>query len=261
MNPKTEKVLIITGIVFLILALGSSAGYFFWNKISQPQENNNLSSLNTDDLLSKLFPNIFFKEGFADLSSINDSPGNKLYLQKSIEDYFVSKQEKSLLLLTQLDGVSHMGGFYHAFLGVFDNNGKLLTPASVFPKLGGNNEFSGDKGTFGFYDCRGIKYILFISKRCLNYSCCNDGARLVKINNGLFENIQIIDEQTLSEKNNPLSSILPIANAASGPSYALNMLLLDDKILIKKVPPTSTDGCPETNYKELIWNTNTCKFE
>ncbi len=38
MNPKTEKILLITGIFFLILALGSSAGYFFWSKINEPQQ-------------------------------------------------------------------------------------------------------------------------------------------------------------------------------------------------------------------------------
>ncbi len=38
MNPKTEKILLITGIFFLILALGSSVGYFFWSKMNEPQQ-------------------------------------------------------------------------------------------------------------------------------------------------------------------------------------------------------------------------------
>ena len=37
MNLKTEKILIILAIFLLILALVSTAGYYFWNKISQRQ--------------------------------------------------------------------------------------------------------------------------------------------------------------------------------------------------------------------------------
>ncbi len=43
MNQKTEKVLIITGIIFLILVLGSSAGYFFWSMQNKQLKNQNLS--------------------------------------------------------------------------------------------------------------------------------------------------------------------------------------------------------------------------
>ncbi len=49
MNPKTEKILIISGIIGLILILGSTAGYFFWNKINQPINNNQLVGGDKDE--------------------------------------------------------------------------------------------------------------------------------------------------------------------------------------------------------------------
>ncbi len=49
MNPKTEKILIVSGIILLILVLGSTAGYFFLNKINQPQQNNNQAGGDKDE--------------------------------------------------------------------------------------------------------------------------------------------------------------------------------------------------------------------
>jgi len=239
-----------------------------------------LNKLNKDVLLHKLFPNLSFKNGVADLASAGDTeyssfPGLKFYLKNSIEDYFTNNQEKNLLLVVQLDGVPHAGGLYHAYLGLFDKNGNLLTPSSPFPKPNaGDNyydfvqdfqnkvHFGGDNGEFGFYDCKGVKYILFVSHGCPNGSCCDGGAELFRINNGKFEKVQMIDSETLAKlETRPLSMILPIVNAARGPSYGLKMIISGDKILVKKVPETSDNGCPETDYKELKWNGDTCRFE
>ncbi|MFA5878311.1 MAG: hypothetical protein WC845_03020 [Candidatus Staskawiczbacteria bacterium] len=239
------------------------------------------SKLNKDILLGKLFPNLSFKNGVADQGSATgtiygDYPGLSLYLKDSIADYFVDKQKKSLLLIAQLDGVAHAGGLYHAYLGLFDGNGSLLTPSSVFPEVNTNNpygddsyefdndkvQFGGDNGNFGFYDCKGIKYILFVSSGCPNGSCCDDVASLFKISNGNFENIQTINSGSLADLElKPLLAIIPIANAANLPQDSLKMSLSANKILIKKVPSMSIDGCAETDYKELQWDTESCRFK
>jgi len=251
------------------------------NQQAQNQNINQLpqydfSKLDKDVLLHKLFPNLSFENGVANLANNVVYPGLNLYLKKSVEDFFVNSQEKNLLLIAQLDGIPHVGGLYHAYLGLFNKNGNLLTQSSSFGNKGldtgrggdyydfskDKSQFGGDAGNFGFYDCKGVKYILFVSSGCPNSTCCYDNAKLFRANNGNFENIQTINDQSIAGiEIKPLSIILPVANAASGPSYGLKMLLSDDKILIKKVPPTSENGCPETNYKELKWDKNSCRFE
>ena len=233
--------------------------------------------LDKDVLLHKLFPNIFFENGVGDLVSAGETyPGLNLYLKDSVEDYFINNQEKNLLLVVQLDGVAHAGGLYHSYLGLFDKNGNLLTPFSIFPKSNVDNpygddyydflqdkaQFGADTGEFGFYDCKGTKYILFVSSGCPNGSCCDASAKLFRISNGNFETLQTINNQSLAELETKfLSIILPVVNAATGPSYGLKMILSGDKILIKKVPAISDNGCQETNYKELKWDKNTCRFK
>ncbi len=229
------------------------------------------SKLDKDNLLHKLFSNLYFQNGVADLSKDSFFGGNanlNLYLKKSVEDYFVNNNEKNLLLIAQLDGVPHVGGLYHAYLGLFDQNGNLLTPSSTFPKLNlefdlyqDKTQFGGDAGNFGFYNCKGIKYILFVSSGCPNSTCCSDVASLFRINNGNFEKIQTINYQSLAKTNNNFLQFIQTANAATGSGYGLKMILSDDKILVKKVPNLSDNGCSETNYKELKWNTNSCRFE
>jgi len=275
-----KKVRVIIGFIVLIIIVGGGSLVYrsYWNyhvtekeqqKFLKPTiktteiEKIDFSKLNKDSLLHKLFPNLSFQDGVADLASAGDTeysdyPGLKLYLKNTIEDYFTNNQEKNLLLIVQLDGVGHAGGLYHSYLGLFDKNGNLLTPSSVFPKPNvinphGDNyydflqdkiQFGADTGEFGFYDCKGVKYILFVSHRCSTGSCCNASAKLFRINNGNFENIQTIDRQSLTEL-----------------EIDLKMTLSNNKILVKKVPPIFNNGCPETNYKELKWNINNCRFE
>ena len=233
------------------------------------------SVLNKDDLLHKLFPNLTFVNGVANHTTEHYEFLN-LYLQNSIEDYFVNTHDKNLLLVAKLDGVAHVGGLYHAYLGLFDKNGNLLTPASPYPVPNYLNpygddyydfsmdktQFGGDQGDFGFYNCKGVKYIAFASAGCPNGTCCFGSVGLFRINNGEFEKVQTINEDSLAKGTFNLGSVIfPSAYAAMGPSYGLKMILSDEKIIVKKVPPTSDSGCPETNYKELKWNKNSCRFE
>lgn len=298
-----KTILIVSFIVFFGLILG--AGYLAINKpekisqmpvlfVSTPVNTSVVSISSTltpgeisqddllnsdkDELLHKLFPNLSFKNGAADLTMAGDYySGLKLYLSKSVDDHFINNREKNLLLIVQLDGMAHAGGLYHSYLGLYDKNGNLLTSSSVFPKSNINNEqgddyydffndkaqFGGDDGNFGFYECKGIKYILFVSIGCPNGSCCDNNARLFKINNGDFADVQIINRESLVGTGSKSSSmILSAANAAEGPDYGLRMILSpDDKILIRKVPPTSENDCSETDFKELKWDRNSCRFE
>jgi len=264
-------------LIFLIVAGVLVAGgiYYFWSQKSQKQlpteeqgkNNFDFSKLNKDDLLHELFPNLFFKNGIADLLAEGFTSTDKIFLEDSIEDYFINNQEKSLLLIVR-------GSYYEGdlYLGLFDKNGSLLTTSYSFPKQNINNDnsytfnsrkfseknsFTGS-GKFYFYNCKGIKYILFVSTGCATGSCCDDSAVLFRINNGNFEVMQ----QSIAEgKIKPLSTILPVVNAAGGTSYGLKIIPSDDKVLIRKVPPTSENGCSEIDYKELKWNKNICRFE
>ena len=253
-HQKGLSSIFVIGLVILVLVIVGSIGYFLLNKNKQDnlskqqnQSQDNFSKLNKDELLDKLFPSLSFKDGKANFSSDGD---NEMYLSNSIEDYFINNQEKDLLLIAQYEGKYHAVGFYHAFLGLFDKNGNLLT--GVFPlqeKAQSNipykNEFLAFAGNFSFYDCKGIKYILSSTENCSTASCCNGTAVLFRVNNGDFENIQTINN-----------------GGGSDPSYNVSITLSGDKMVIKKVPLLADNNkCPEADFKELIWNKNSCKFE
>lgn len=240
--------------VLVVVVVGGILGYRYYSipqqlpatqSVQKQLPEDDFSKLDKDVLLQKLFPNLSFKDGEADLSSV-DYPGLRLYLKDSIEDYFITSQEKNLLLIVELEGVAHAGGLYHAYLGLFNKNGNLLTPSSIFPGdfFEDKAHFGGDLGEFGFYDCEGIKYILFVGSRCAVGSCCDTRAELFRIRNGNFDTVQTINE---------------FFNDPEGP---FKMLLSGNKILIKKVPPLFSDNdCPETDYKVLKWNKDSCRFE
>ena len=222
-------------------------------------ETADLKTMNKNELLNKLFPNLSFKNELAVFS------GNyEMYLKDSVEGYFINNQEKNLLLIAQYDGKSKAEGFYHAYLGLFDKNGNLLTDSYLFPKQSGphpeENVFYGFSGQFRFYDCKGIKYILSVTTSCVTGGCCNDSVAIFRVNNGKFEKVKAISSTGQEIKN--VSKIIPIVNAAGDYSPNLKIILSDDGILIKKVPAISDNGkCPETDYKDLKWNENSCEFE
>lgn len=251
-------VIIIAGIAGYLLLKDGNLNFTTQNmKVYQPMQSHNEEKpltinntdeflrLNKDELLNKLFPSLHFKNGQTrtDISGIPVA----FSLENSTEDYFINNKEKSLLLTVQLEGIPHAGGLYHTYLGLFDNNGSLLTlPINLESNniTEENGHFGGDEGSFGFYDCKGIKYILAITEGCPNGSCCSDSAGLYKASNGKFENVADgINIKVPASKN-------PWKITASG-----------DKLVIKTVPETSDSGCPETAYKELKWNKNICKFE
>ncbi|HHE76369.1 MAG TPA: DUF2330 domain-containing protein [Candidatus Parcubacteria bacterium] len=200
------------------------------------------SRLDKDVLLHKLFPNVTFKDEVGDLEALGDIY-RRLYLVDAIEDHFITPEEKHLLLIVELEGSSHAEGFYHAYLGLFDKNGNLITPPSIFPEGNYRSDkahFGADSVSFEFYDCKGVKYILSVIMGCPNGSCCDEIAHLFRINNnGDFEFLQTIDDF----------------------NYAIKMRFIGDRIILKKVPATSEKGCPEINYKVLQWNKESCRFE
>jgi hypothetical protein len=146
--------------------------------------------------------------------------------------------------------MAHVGGLYHAFLGLFDANGNLLTSPIKFTEDDWHNitpedgHFGGDKGSFAFYDCKGIKYILSVAGGCPNGSCCDDSPNLYKIENGKFKNIEDgINIDGPASKN-------PWKVTTSG-----------NRLIIKTVPKASDNDCMETDYKDLTWNGEDCRFE
>lgn len=219
------------------------------------------SALDRNKLLSKMFPNLEFENETAKLSSKDSDL--KLSLKDSEEGYFLSRGEKSLLLIASLEGMPHVAGLYHAYVGLFDKDGNLLTPASSLPgadsgiTIGddgkGNSydfekdkaHFGADNGTFGFTSCSGIKRIVFISSGCPNSSCCYDSATVYRINEGEFEVAQKIEQGSYSV------------------NYALKMSFSDNKLTIKKVPDHLDDKineCTQKDYKVLDWDMATCTF-
>jgi hypothetical protein len=143
-------------------------------KIVKESEEELFSKLNKDDLLHKLFPLLNFQD--ERVKGELDYPGLRLFLKKSVLDHFINLDEKHLLLIAELEGVPHAGGLYHAFLGIFDKNGNLLTPSSCFPSCNfwdDKSHFGGDLGEFEFYDCLGLKYIVFASAGCPVGGCCD----------------------------------------------------------------------------------------
>jgi len=242
----------------------------------KPEDETDFLELNRDVLLNKLFPNLTFNNGIANHTAKHYEFLN-LYLQDSIEDYFINTQERNILLIVRLSGVAHVGGLYHAYLGLFDKSGNLLTPVSPYPIPNHPNsfgddyydffldkaQFGGDQGDFGFYDCRGVKYIAFVSATCPNGTCCFGSVRVFRINKGGFEEVQTINKDSLVRSNSCLGTIIfPSVYAAVGPSYGLKMILSDEKIIVKKVPTIADErDCQETDYKVLNWNRNSCRFE
>lgn len=207
-----------------------------------------LSKLNKDELLDKLFPALTFKDGKAETEDPSIGMPITFSLKESIQDYFTDTKEKKLLLTVELEGMAHVGGLYHAYLGLFDKDGNLLTPSinlenwhNTTPE---NGHFGGDEGSFELYDCNGIEYIAAITGGCPNGSCCSDSVGLYRISNGKFENIA--DGVNINEPAN--KNPFKIATYGNG-------------LIIKTVPETSDNDCPETYSKTLEWNQSTCKFE
>lgn len=217
------------------------------------------SALNKNDLLHKLFPNLEFENEAAKLSQSYGESGLSLslFLKNYKEDYFTSHSQKNLLLIANLEGVPHVAGLYHAYLGLFDKNGNLLTSSSSLSdealKEWGDYDFSKDKthfgadnGFFGFNSCKGVKYITFVASDCPNSTCCFDAATVYKINNGKFEVVQKIQQESYDV------------------NYGWKMTLSGNELTIKKVPDhldMNVNECTETDYKVLNWDAASCTFK
>ncbi len=244
--------------ILIVLVFGGILTYQYWriqNQIPTPTPTPTIiltptptpidfSKLNKDDLLHKMFPTIIFNNGIADLSKESLSVKLlNLYLKDSFEDYFINAKEKSLLLIVNLDGVAHVGGLYHAYLGVFDKDGNLLTPSSVFPSefFTESIHFGADYGDFNIYNCNGIKYIASHLSGCPVGGCCSDGVNVYRVNNSDFE------------KTSKVNDVYP--------RFAQKMILGDNKIVVEKFL-YDTYTCQESGEsKELIWNESSCRFE
>ena len=232
--------------------------------------------IDNDRLLNKMFPNFKFSGGIAEFpeKSGRIQPDDHLLLKEVREDSFAKIGEKERLFLVMKEPAAHAEGFFHAWLGLFDRDGNLLTVPSVFPETNGSycdscpetyiaekdNGFVADDGTFAYYECKGIKYILFVGKYQPNGGVCgSDGAIVMKFGNGRFETVQKITAEIL--ENNPVVGV-----AETKYKYGINIIPADNKIMINRINivPQSEDifsPCEGSLYKTLNWNKETCRFE
>ena len=260
-------------LIIIIIAVAVGLGilgyqYYVSNQNSSPAPTEtpvaDFSALNKNDLLHKLFPNLEFENETAKLSQKDTDNFLKLSLKDSKEDYFVNSKEKSLLLIANLEGMPHVVNLYHAYLGVFDKNGNLLTPASNFPSAdsgtyigdtGRGNDyipendkahFGADAGSFGLNDCNGVEYITFVASDLPNSSCGFDSATVYKIKDGNFEIVQTIGQDKYDEH------------------YAWHMKLSGDQLVITRSNDylnADISECKETDYKVMNWDKTTCTFK
>ena|GEM_PF-1529141 len=121
--------------------------------------------------------------------------------------------------------------------------------------------FIADDGNFTFYDCRGLKYILFTYLWRPNGGiCASGGADLMKFENGKWKIVQKITTDIL--ENNPIVGV-----AETKYEYGIWVNPDNDKIIINKVKikPENMDNfseeCDGKPYKMLNWNKETCRFE
>lgn len=234
------------------------------------------SPIDNDHLLDKMFPNFKFNGGVAKFPERSDGSQSDehLLLKEVKEDSFTKAGEKERLFLVMKEPAAHAEGFFHAWLGLFDRDGNLLTGPSVFPEANGSycdscpetyiaekdNGFVADYGTFAYYECEGIKYILFASKYQPNGGICGSyDAIVMKFGSGRFETIQKINSEIL--ENNPVIGV-----AETKYKYGINIIPADNKIMINKINivPQSKDNfspCEGSLYKTLNWNKETCRFE
>ncbi len=232
---------------------------------------------NDDSLLNKMFPNFVFNNGVAQFppGTGNSGLGEELFLQKKEEGSFANIGAKERLFWVMDSPTPHVEGMFHAYLGLFDFAGNLLTKPFVLPKPNTkycdscpevynaekDNAFVADDGTFDFYDCKGIKFLLFVYLWRPNGGICGSGgADVMKFENDEFEIVQEITTDILT--NNPI-----VGAAETKYKYGIIIYPQDGKIAINRVQRQPQDegnffeDCKGLLYKTLDWNTETCQFE
>lgn len=203
---------------------------------------------NEDKLLGKMFPSLVYQDGEKRIYQHDDNPNFYLTidLEDSVEDYFMSSNEKTRLLIVNLSGYHYSLNYY--YLGLFDSNDNLLTPVFDF-SLENKGFFRGFRSNFSFYDCQGMKYILaVVGSRC--NGCWSDQVTLHRITDGAFESIP--DGIGNINLQNRMLAIAPFSVYAN-----------ENGIEIKESPNESSlvGSCPETDYVNLYWNKDKCRFE
>ncbi|MDF2505094.1 hypothetical protein [Clostridium sp.] len=77
------------------------------------------------------------------------------YIESIIPGSFINKDNDELLVVVRRlsNELSHVGGFYNAYMAVFDNpSGKIISEVKLF---------SVDEGNYRIFDSQGISYIFF----------------------------------------------------------------------------------------------------
>lgn len=103
-------------------------------------------------LVSTMFPEEkFIKQG----NYYNAGERKNYYVESIIPGSFVNRDGEELLVVVRRpsDELSHVEGFYNAYMGVFDNkSGNMISEVKLF---------SVDEGEYKFFESKGISYIFF----------------------------------------------------------------------------------------------------
>ncbi len=231
---------------------------------------------NIDNLLGKMFPGYEIENGKIKILKDEDELVDvEISIDKTLKDNPVFLDENRILLIAKMTGVPHFYGGYRAFLSVFDLKGSLLTSPFFIPKpadIGDLDRFLENLqredgafaqkgiGQFFFYNCRGIKYILFKEKLCVT-AMCYGYANLYKVEGNKFINVQ---EITLDARENIM--VIPGEDKVSvyrGENVPAGFIC-PTKCLDWLGKPIETIHGEEfvfIFYKELSWDNNSCRFE
>jgi hypothetical protein len=226
-----------------------------------------------DNILQKMFSKEKVKNGAIKL----DYP-MIVTLNRVIEGHFTVSGKTEKLAIAILEGTPHAGGFYNAFLAIFDDQWNLLSSPfltvnqiiveaenSEEPYFSKKGYFGGDFGEFTFYPCNDDTIqILFAGGKQPNSPVTWSWVRLLKFGGGEFQTLQIIDSTSEEMKGIQVKS-------PEWAGSAIRIGLEENKIKIYKegfrdnIPPEEewnkgAGSLPDIYSHSLYWDNSLCRF-
>lgn len=186
-----SKILVI--IIAIIIGGIILGGIFVWQYLSARKEEVKVSKANApiettlkenktlkekiDNMLAQMFPGV----------EIKTAGHFGVEVDEIVEGNFLKPGKKSYLLIARVSA-GNPEGYDHAYLGIFDENGKLQTSIiskTEVPISHGISldppYFGGDRVQFEFYDCQDTTYIFVNVAECLTggVTTCEDRNNLL----------------------------------------------------------------------------------
>ncbi|MEL7650039.1 MAG: hypothetical protein AAGU76_18305 [Sedimentibacter sp.] len=147
-NRKLHRVFMI----FLICAIIFYAYSYMQSKVKERQATMHNVIIDSMKIINAMFPEQqFVKQG----KFYSAGEKENYYIESIIPGSFINKDNDELLVVVRRPSIelSHIGGFYNAYMAVFDNSsGKIISEVKLF---------SVDEGNYRIFDSRGISYIFF----------------------------------------------------------------------------------------------------